>query len=102
MMGKKQKTPAPPEASLDALIPEAEQPYKVPENWVWVRLECVAKWAGFSVWQKSFHDHVIHPGGLLSRLRWDSPCRNEEDYYRIAEYIENNPTKWADDCYYEG
>ena len=35
---KKQKTPAPPEIHLqDALIPEAEQPYKVPENWVWTK-----------------------------------------------------------------
>jgi len=41
---------------------------------------------GFSPWQKSFHDHVI---------------RNQEDYNRIAEYIENNPARWVDDCYYE-
>ena len=46
----------------------------------------VSKWAGFGVWQKSFHDHII---------------RNEEEYYRIDEYIENNPAGWVDDCYYE-
>ena len=45
----------------------------------------VSKWAGHNVWQKSFHDHII---------------RNEEEYYRIAEYIENNPARWTDDCYY--
>jgi len=42
---------------------------------------------GFSPWQKSFHDHVI---------------RNQEDYNRIAEYIENNPARWAEDRYYTG
>ena len=41
---------------------------------------------GFSPWQKSFHDRII---------------RDEEEYYRIAEYIEDNPEKWIDDCYYK-
>ena len=41
--------------------------------------------AGFSPWQKSFHDHII---------------RNEEDYIRIAEYIESNPSKWQEDRYH--
>lgn len=27
-----------------ALVPAEEQPYEVPENWVWVRLESVASW----------------------------------------------------------
>jgi len=40
---------------------------------------------GFNMWQKSFHDHII---------------RNEEDYYRIVEYIKSNPARWIDDCYF--
>jgi REP element-mobilizing transposase RayT len=40
---------------------------------------------GYSVWQKSFHDHII---------------RDENDYCRIAEYIENNPQRWTTDCFY--
>ena len=40
---------------------------------------------GRSVWQKSFHDHVI---------------RNENEYIKIAEYIENNPIRWKEDCFY--
>jgi len=40
---------------------------------------------GFSPWQKSFHDHII---------------RNERDYMRIVEYIDNNPAKWEYDCFY--
>ncbi|MDR1310478.1 MAG: transposase [Burkholderiaceae bacterium] len=40
---------------------------------------------GRSVWQKSFHDHVI---------------RNEYDYRQMVEYIENNPLMWTHDCFY--
>jgi REP element-mobilizing transposase RayT len=45
------------------------------------------KEVGFSLWQRSFHDHII---------------RDERDYNRIAEYIENNPQNWRDDCFYVG
>lgn len=38
-----------------------------------------------SIWQKSFHDHII---------------RNEQDYNKIWEYIDNNPKSWCDDCFY--
>ena len=37
------------------------------------------------LFQTSFHDHVI---------------RNEPDYLRICEYIQNNPQKWTLDKYY--
>ena len=49
--------------------------------------EYVTKQIGFSPWQRNYHDHVI---------------RNQEDYNRIAEYIENNPARWAEDRYYTG
>ena len=45
----------------------------------------VTKFAGFAVWQKSFHDHII---------------RNKNDYDRIIEYVENNPKTWIEDRYY--
>ena len=38
-----------------------------------------------SVWQTSFHDHVI---------------RDQADYERIWLYIEANPARWMDDCFY--
>jgi len=47
---------------------------------------CVTKQIGFSLWQKLFHDHII---------------RNEEEYRKIWEYIDTNPLKWEDDCYFE-
>lgn len=45
----------------------------------------VTKQVGYSVWQKLFHDHVI---------------RGEKDYLKIWEYIDNNPAKWTEDCFY--
>lgn len=45
----------------------------------------VSKQAGFSVWQKGFYDHVI---------------RNGNDYQDIWNYIEGNPSKWAEDKLY--
>jgi len=45
----------------------------------------VTKEIGVSLWQASYHDHII---------------RNESDYRHIWDYIDQNPTKWIDDCYY--
>ena len=36
--GKKEKVLTPEEKLTQALVPEAEQPFKVPENWCWVYL----------------------------------------------------------------
>ena len=41
--------------------------------------------AGRKLFQRSYHDHVI---------------RNEQDYLRIWEYIDNNPANWVSDCFY--
>ena len=38
-----------------------------------------------TVWQRSYHEHVI---------------RNEQDYLEIWNYIDGNPSKWAEDRYY--
>ncbi len=43
------------------------------------------KTAGMKFFQRSYHDHVI---------------RNVQDYLRIWEYVDNNPARWAEDCYY--
>jgi REP element-mobilizing transposase RayT len=45
----------------------------------------ISKQCNTSIWQRSFHDHII---------------RNEQDYVRIWEYIDNNPVSWLDDCFY--
>ncbi len=41
----------------------------------------VSKQAGFSLWQKSFHDHII---------------RTEEDYFSAWNYIDSNPRLWLE------
>ena len=47
--------------------------------------EAVTKFVGRPIWQKGYHDHVI---------------RNDADYLRIWNYIDTNPAKWREDCYY--
>ena len=37
------------------------------------------------VWQRSFHDHIVRTG---------------EDFRMIAEYIQNNPRRWEEDCFH--
>ncbi len=44
-----------------------------------------AKRCNRAIWHKSFYDHII---------------RNEKDYYRILEYIDNNILKWDLDEYH--
>lgn len=36
------------------------------------------------LWQRNYYEHII---------------RDEDDYSRIVDYIENNPLKWEDDQY---
>ena len=38
-----------------------------------------------TIWQRSFYDHVI---------------RNERDYLRAWQYIDDNPARWAEDEYF--
>ena len=38
------------------------------------------------IFQSSFHDHIV---------------RGEEDYIKIAEYIEQNVLCWEKDCFYD-
>lgn len=40
----------------------------------------VSRHAGFSVWQRSFYEHII---------------RGQQDYKEIWQYIDNNPLKWV-------
>ena len=42
--------------------------------------------AGRKIWQRSFHDHII---------------RDEKDYLKIWQYIDENPMRWEWDCFYQ-
>lgn len=46
----------------------------------------VSKQFSRSIWQKSFHDHVV---------------RTEHGYAQIWQYIDTNPQLWHKDCFYE-
>ena len=43
------------------------------------------KLIGRQVFQKSFHDRII---------------RNDDEYRRVWQYIDNNPALWEQDCFY--
>ena len=45
----------------------------------------VTKEINKSIWQRSYHDHII---------------RGEKDYQKIWEYIDTNVLKWELDCFY--
>ena len=45
----------------------------------------VTKELGKSIWQRSYHDHII---------------RGEKDYQKIWEYIDTNVIRWEKDCFY--
>ena len=40
---------------------------------------------GTNMWQYRFHDHIV---------------RGEDDYLKIWNYIDTNPAKWTEDCFY--
>ena len=40
---------------------------------------------GINVWQRSYHDHII---------------RSQSDYDMIWQYIDTNPIRWEQDCFY--
>ncbi len=44
----------------------------------------ITKEIGYSIWQRSFHDHII---------------RGEKDYKNIWEYVDKNVTNWKKDCF---
>lgn len=41
---KKEAVLSPAERLQAALVPESEQPYQVPENWCWTRMDNIAQW----------------------------------------------------------
>jgi REP element-mobilizing transposase RayT len=50
-----------------------------------VKKWCSSNEHNYFQWQSRFYDHII---------------RDEESYYKIIEYIINNPLNWKDDTFY--
>jgi len=69
--GKSIKRTSPANATIPALISSLKR---------FIHKEC-----GFILFQRSYHDHII---------------RNDAEYKDIAEYIDNNPLRWKEDCFY--
>ena len=40
---------------------------------------------GTNIWQRSYHDHII---------------RGQSDFDMIWQYIDTNPIRWEQDCFY--
>ena len=68
--------PAPRECNSPA--PRERQMQIVPRVVTWFK-RFTNKSAGFDLWQRSYHDHVI---------------RDEQDYLNICQYIADNPMRW--------
>ncbi len=49
------------------------------------QVNIMRKLPGIPVWQRNYYEHII---------------RDDESYYRITQYIINNPGNWAEDDYY--
>jgi len=65
------RTPSPTNAVIPSFVSTLKR---------FVNKECE-----FSLFQRSYHDHVI---------------RNEDEYRNICHYISDNPAKWAEDEYF--
>ncbi len=63
----------------------ASSPTKNIENIIRSFKTMVTKEIGYSIWQRSYHDHII---------------RGEKDYQKIWEYIDTNVMRWENDCFY--
>ena len=64
---------------------ERSRPFPTLSNVIGLFKSGVSREIGKSIWQKSFHDHII---------------RGINDYLEIQKYIGNNPMKWTLDRYY--
>ena len=72
-------------ASISSGAPRSSRPTTVIPRIIAVFKRLTNKEFGFNMWQDSYHDHII---------------RDEDDYLKYWQYIENNPAKWAEDKYY--
>ena len=73
MAGKKTQAQLTPEEKLQqALVPEAEQPYKVPANWCWTRLEVI----------NSYNERHIDPSKNLQEFF---------ELYSVVSYVNSYP-----------
>ena len=73
--GKKKESLTPEERLQAALVPDWEQPYKVPENWCWVTLDSINQYQSSSI------DPSKHPNDFFELYSVPSSA---DDYPEIA------------------
>ena len=78
------RAPAPTNAFEGDVSSKTPANAKIPRA-IGVMKRLINKEAGENIFQRSYHEHVI---------------RDEADYRRIWDYIDTNPAKWTEDCYY--
>lgn len=49
------------------------------------RYNLLYKTQNILLWQRNYYEHII---------------RDEDDFLKICQYIDENPIKWQDDCYF--
>ena len=69
----------------DDLVCEEKPCHDIIPKYVSSLKTLITKETGFPLFQRNFHDRII---------------RNEDEYEKICQYIELNPTTWAEDCFY--
>lgn len=64
----------------DSMTSGTPQTRIVPRVIAWLK-KIINKEIGFDIWQRSYYDHII---------------RDEDEYWAVYRYIENNPAKWLE------
>jgi len=75
-----------PRALSESVAPRASRPTNalIPSIVAIIKKKA-NKTAGFDMWQDSYHDHII---------------RDDGEYQRIWQYVDENPARWAEDEYH--
>ena len=64
----------------DNMMSDIPQIKIVPSVITWLK-KIINKQIGFDIWQRSYYDHII---------------RDEDEYWNVYQYIQDNPAKWLE------
>lgn len=95
--GKKKESLTPEERLQAALVPESEQPYKVPDNWCWLTQNSIATFLNGRAYKQ---DELLEDSTNTPVLRVGNLFTNSSWYYSNLEldsdkYIDNGDLIYA-------